>query len=443
MSGRPANWARNVVFSGQVERPSSVPELRDIVGRGERVRALGSGHSFNRIADTTGVLVSTAGLPPEVEIDKERAVVRVAAGVRYGDLAVRLQAAGFALHNLGSLPHISVGGAVATATHGSGDANQNLAAAVTALDMVTAGGDLVRLSRGDQEFAGAVVGLGGLGIVTALDLEIVPAFDVRQYVYEGLAFGTVVDHFGEIFSSGYSVSVFTDWRSGPGNKVWQKQRIDGSVGAGSGAGGGAGAGDRTGTGGGAGAGGGDATWLGGHLAAGPRNPVPGMAAASATEQMGVPGPWHERLPHFRLAFTPSSGEELQSEYLIPRAAAGPALDAVARLEDRIAPILQISEIRTIAGDDLWLSTAYQRDTVGLHFTWIKDELAVAPVVAAIEAALEPFGARPHWGKVFSTPPETFSGLYPRWDDFGALLSRYDPAGKFRNSFMDRYFRPPA
>jgi alditol oxidase len=443
MSGRPANWARNVVFStGQVERPSGVAELQGAVSRGERVRALGSGHSFNRIADTTGVLVSTAGLPPEVEIDKDRAVVRVAAGVRYGDLAVSLQAAGFALRNLGSLPHISVGGAVATATHGSGDANQNLAAAVTALDMVTADGDLVRLSRGAQDFAGAVVGLGSLGIVTALDLEIVPAFDIRQYVYEDLAFATVVDRFGEIFSSGYSVSVFTDWLGGQGNKVWQKQRADGSAGAGtaSGAGGGVVA---TGAGGGAatGAGGGEATWMGGHLAGGPRNPVPGMAPTNATEQLGVPGPWHERLPHFRLAFTPSSGEELQSEYLIPRAAAGPALDAVARLGDRIAPILQISEIRTIAGDDLWLSTAYQRDTVGLHFTWIKDELAVAPVVEAIEAALKPFGARPHWGKVFSTPPETLRGLYPRWDDFAALLARYDPAGKFRNPFMDRYFPP--
>jgi xylitol oxidase len=425
MSGRPANWARNVVFStGDVERPSSVAGLQRVVSRSERVRALGSGHSFNRIADTTGVLVSTAGLPPEVEIDKERSVVRVPAGVRYGDLAIRLQAAGFALHNLGSLPHISVGGAVATATHGSGDANRNLAAAVTALDMVTADGDVVRLSRDADpaDFAGAVVGLGGLGIVTALELAIVPAFEVRQYVYEDLAFATVVDRFAEIFSSAYSVSVFTDWQGGRGNKVWQKQRVEEAVG-------------------GAGAGGGDAAWLGGHLAGGPRNPVPGMPVTNATEQMGVPGPWHERLPHFRLAFTPSSGEELQSEHLVPRASAGPALEAVARLGERIAPVLLISEIRTIAADDLWLSTAYQRDTVGMHFTWIKDELAVAPVVTAIEAELAPFGARPHWGKVFSTPPETLQGLYSRWDDFQALLARYDPAGKFRNPFMDRFFPP--
>jgi len=421
MAGRPENWAHNVVFStDRMERPSQVGQLQEIVGRAPRVRALGSAHSFNRIADTTGVLLSTAALPPVVEIDKERSRVRVAAGVRYGDLVQRLWAEGFALHNLGSLPHISVAGACTTATHGSGDANGNLATAVAALEIVTADGQLTRLRRGEPDFAGAVVGLGGLGVVTALELEMVPAFQVAQYVYEGIPAGQVVSHFEEIFSSGYSVSVFTDWLAGgDGAKVWQKLRVDG--------------GDT------ATAGGGAARWLGGRLADGPRNPVPGMPAGNATEQLGVPGAWHERLPHFRLAFTPSSGEELQSEHLIPRSSIGPALEAVAALGDRISPILQISEIRTMTADDLWMSMAYQRDTVGFHFTWVKDEAAVMPVVTAIEAALAPFAARPHWGKVFTTPPEVVRDLYPRWAEFGSLLRRYDPDGKFRNDFMDRYF----
>jgi alditol oxidase len=428
MGGRPANWARNVVFStGRLERPSSVGELQGLVSSSERVRAFGSGHSFNRIADTTGVLISTAGLPAVMDIDRDRATVRVAAGVRYGDLARHLHAAGYALRNLGSLPHISVGGACATATHGSGDGNGNLATAVSALELVTAGGDLVRLTRSADggEFPGAVVGLGGLGIVTTLELEIIPAFEVRQYVYEDIPAGHVAGHFEEIMSSGYSVSVFTDWR-GPGDMVWQKQRAGSPSGAG-----------------GSGHGGGAPEWLGGRLADGPRNPVPGMPAANATEQLGVPGPWHERLPHFRLAFTPSSGEELQSEHLVPREAAVPAMQAVAALGDRIAPVLQVSEIRTIAADDLWMSMSYQRDTMAMHFTWVKDEPAVVPVVAAIEDALAPFGARPHWGKVFTAPPETVKGLYPRWDDFRSLLRRYDPAGKFRNEFMNRYFLLPS
>ena len=298
MSAQPANWARNVVFgSSELRTPSSVGELQDVVRGSDRVRALGSGHSFNRIADTTGILVATSGLPPVIEIAPDRSAVRVAGGVRYGDLAQQLQAAGCALRNLGSLPHIAVAGACATGTHGSGDANQSLAGSVTAMEMVTADGGLARLERGSPEFAGAVVALGGLGIVTTVELATVPAYEVRQFVYEDVPAAAVAEHFEEIFASGYSVSVFTGWRPGAGVQIWQKQRAEVPGTAGSG----------------------QPVWLGGRLADGPRHPVPGMPTANATEQLGVPGPWHERLPHFRLAFTPSAGEELQSEYLLPRA----------------------------------------------------------------------------------------------------------------------------
>jgi xylitol oxidase len=323
---------------------------------------------------------------------------------------------GYALHNTASLPHISVAGSVATATHGSGDANQNLAAAVRAMELVTASGEVITVRPGADDFAGAVAGLGSLGIVSALELEIVPSFQVRQWVYEGLPTDAVTGSFDEIFSSAYSVSVFTDW-TGRNNRIWQKVRADAPAAAGGGA----------------------PSWLGARLADGPRNPVPGMAVDNATEQRGRPGPWHERLPHFRLEFTPSAGAELQSEYLVAREVAVPAIEALFALGDRIAPVLQIAEIRTMAADDLWLSMAYGRDTVGFHFTWVQDDAAVAPVLAAIEAALAPFEARPHWGKVFSTPPDVVRGLYPRYDDFVDLLRRYDPAGKFRNEFMDRYF----
>ena len=452
MSGQPANWARNVVFGARdLRAPSSVTELQEIVRGGDQVRALGSGHSFNRIADTTGVLVSTSSLPPVIEILPGGSTVKVAGGVRYGELAQQLDRAGFALRNLGSLPHVSVAGACATGTHGSGDANQSLAASVIALEMVTADGELARLERGSAEFTGAVAALGGLGIVTMMELEIVPAFEVRQFVYEDIPAPAVVAHFGEIFSSGYSVSIFTDWRGSSGSRVWQKQRAEvpgpaepeaagsGSAGSGSAQSGSAGPGSAVpGT-----AGGGQPSWLGGQLADGPRHPVAGMAAENATEQLGVPGPWHERLPHFRLAFTPSSGKELQSEYLVPREFGVAAIEALGRIGDRIAPVLQVSEIRTIAADDLWMSMAFERDAVGFHFTWIQDDAAVTPVVSSIEQALAPFAARPHWGKVFGTPPETLRGLYPRWEDFAALLRRYDPAGKFRNAFMDRYFPPGA
>ena len=381
------------------------------------VRALGTGHSFSRIADTEGILVSAAGLPTVADIDAAAATVTVGGGVKYGDLAQRLHAAGWALPNLGSLPHISVAGACATGTHGSGDRNGNLATAVRALDLVTADGGLLTLRRSDPgRFPGAAVSLGALGVVTTLTLGLVPDFEVRQNVYEDLPADRLTGHFEEIFSAAYSVSVFTHWRDGLHRQVWLKHR-DGDP-------------DLPAAG---------RPFWGARPADGPRHPVPGMPTGLATQQGGVPGPWHERLPHFRLGFTPSSGNELQSEYLLPRDAAAAAFTAMAGLGGLLAPVLRTSEIRTVAADDAWLSPGYQRDTVALHFTWVLDPGAVGPVVAAIEAELTPLGARPHWGKVFSVPPQTVRALYPRWADFQALACSLDPAGKFRNDFMDTYF----
>ncbi len=413
------NWAGNVTFgAARFHRPGAVAELQRLVAGASRVRALGTGHSFSRIADCTGDLVSVDGLPKVIRIDPGRATVTVSAGLRYGEFAGRLNEAGWALRNLGSLPHISVAGACATGTHGSGNANGNLATAVSAVEMVTAEGDIVTLSResGDAAFAGAVIGLGALGIVTSLTLDLVPAFAIRQYVYEGLPRRQLDEQFASIFASGYSVSLFTDWRGQPVRQVWRKC-LAGEHGP-----------DLP----------GPARWHGAELASGPRHPVPGMPAAHCTEQQGVPGPWHLRLPHFRLDFTPSSGEELQSEYLVPREHAIDALAAIDRIRGRVAPVLQISEIRTVAADDLWLSPSYRRPSVAIHFTWVKDPAAVAPVLAAIEDQLAPLRARPHWGKLFSVSPAVVQGLYERLPDFQRLRSQYDPAGKFGNELVDSY-----
>jgi alditol oxidase len=421
MTGKAMNWAGNVTFgAARFHRPASVPELQRLVARSTRVRALGTGHSFNRLADTPGDLVCVAGLPRAIEIDAAGPAVTLTAGLTYGEVAAALQEAGRALPNLASLPHISVAGACATGTHGSGDGNGSLATAVSAVEMVTADGDLVTVSREADpgRFPGTVVALGALGIVTRLTLDTVPAFDIRQYVYEDLPAGQVTEHFDEIVSAAYSVSLFTGWRGPRIRQAWLKRRADAP---GSGA-----AGPR---------------WMGGRLADGPRHPVPGMSPAACTEQLGVPGPWHERLPHFRREFTPSAGDELQSEYLLPRAHAADALAALRPVAGRLAPVVRTSEIRTIAADDLWLSPAYQRDSVAFHFTWIRDWAAVAPAVALVEERLAPLRARPHWGKLFGTSPEAMRGLYPRLDDFRRLMHRHDPAGKFRNDLLDRYFPP--
>ncbi|SBT45664.1 FAD-binding protein [Micromonospora auratinigra] len=402
------NWAGNVHYrAARRHAPTTVDELRRLVTGARRVRALGTGHTFNRLGDTTGDLVSTAGLPPTVELDRERGTVTVAAGLRHGDLATRLHADGYALANLASLPHISVAGAVATATHGSGRANGNLATAVAGLELVTADGDLITLDRTDRRFAGAVVGLGALGVVTRLTLDVVPTFDIRQYVRLGLpraALDTALD-------AAYSVSVFTGWRSSSRfDQVWLKQHADQPPPS--------------------------ADWLDTTAADTPRHPVPGMPARNCTAQLGEPGPWHERLPHFRLGFTPSSGDELQSEWHLPREAAGAALAALDPAAERIAAVLQVCELRTVAADELWLSPNHGRDTLAVHFTWIGDAAAVAPVLAEVEERLAPFAPRPHWGKLFTADP---TASYPRYDDFLALLGEFDPAGKFRTDELDRWF----
>ena len=413
-AGSRKNWAGNVAFrAADLSRPATVGELQAVVAGADRIRALGTGHSFNDIADSPGTQVSVAGLPPEVEIDSAASVARVAAGLTYAELAVRLDDKGFALRNLASLPHISVAGACATATHGSGLANPSLAAAVTGLEMVAADGDLVTVGRERDWFEAAPVHLGTLGVVTGLTLEVVPSFEVSQRVYEDLPLQVLDEHFTDIMAAGYSVSLFTDWRAPRLTQVWIKQREGEATSVT------------------------EAPWFTATPAQAQRHPVPGGSPDACTQQLGVPGRWYDRLPHFRPGFRPSGGAELQSEYLLPIASAVPALHAVAEIADRVAPVLQICEVRVVAADRLWLSPCYLRDSVGLHFTWVLNPDEVLPVVTLVEQQLAPFGARPHWGKVFTTSSQAPRESYPRLPDFLGLMARHDPAGKFRNAFTDR------
>jgi xylitol oxidase len=413
-----SNWAGNYTYSrASVRYPKTVEQIQGIAGRASKLKALGSRHSFNSIADTIGDQVSLEQFDRVLHIDPERHTLTIDGGVRYGDICEELHRAGYALHNLASLPHISVVGACATATHGSGDANGNLATAVSAIEFVTADGDLAALSRdkdGDR-FNGAVVSLGGLGIITGVTLDVIPAFEMRQDVYENLPLEQLVSNFEAIESSAYSVSLFTGWASDRINQVWLKSRVtEGSTVELA------------------------PDLFGAAPAPADRHPIPGLSAEACTPQMGVPGPWYARLPHFRMEFTPSSGDELQSEYLVPRPYAIQAIMAVNALRDRIAPLLQISEIRTIAADDLWMSPCYLQACVGIHFTWKKEWDAVRQLLPAIESALEPFEARPHWGKLFTMQAARLQSLYPKLPDFQQLLRDYDPKGKFRNEFLDSY-----
>lgn len=411
------NWAGNISFGARrLVTPSRVEDLQETVAAGGRIRALGTGHSFNNLADTTGDLVSVAGLPRLARIDPAAGTLTVSAGSRFGEFTGAVHEAGFALHNLGSLPHISVAGACATGTHGSGTGNGNLATAVRAMEFVRADGELATLERGTPDFAGAVVSLGAIGIVTRLTLDLVPSYDVQQWVYEGLPYQRLRREFDEVLSAAYSVSLFTDWRGERIGQVWLKERLGAE-------------GPRT----------APARWRGATLAAGPCHPVPGQPAAFCTEQGGVPGPWQTRLPHFGLDFTPSRGEELQSEYFVDRRDGPDAFDALDRVRERIAPALLVGELRTVAADDLWLSPCHRRDALAFHFTWLPDPEQVLPAVRAVEEALAPYDARPHWGKVFTTGAADLAGSYERWADFRRLLAAYDPEGVFRNDFTERLF----
>jgi alditol oxidase len=411
------NWAGNVTFTApELRSAASVDEVQAIVAGAGRVRVLGSGHSFNAIADSDAVQVQLQGMNRVLSIDTVNRRVTVEGGIRYGALAVALHAEGWALANLASLPHISVAGAVATATHGSGSGLGNLATAVTGLEIVTAGGEVVTLSReaDGERFRGAVVSLGALGVVTGLTLKIEPTYEVRQTVYTDLPFTVIEGDFDAVFDAATSVSVFTDWRGAAAHLVWVKERVATEAAP-------------------------RADFLGARPATRKMHPLLGVDGADCTDQLGVPGPWHERLPHFRMGFTPSNGAEIQAEYFVPRAAAAEAVAIMRRHGERLAAVLLTSEIRTVAGDDLWLSPGIRGPYVGLHFTFRRDPAGVMAVLPAIEADLGPLGAVPHWGKVSAMDPGTIRARMPQMAAFRDLARSLDPTGKFQNTHLRRLF----
>jgi alditol oxidase len=414
--GKLTNWAGNFEYSTEQLYPAgSLQQTQEFVKKQSRLKVLGTRHCFNKIADSTHQLLSVKAMDKVVALDAEARTVTVEAGMSYGQLCPYLDRQGYALHNLASLPHISIAGACSTATHGSGEKNGNLSTAVRALEFISAAGDVVALSsRHDSEaFQGAVVGLGALGVITKVTLGIQPTFMMRQYVYENLPMAELKEHFDAIESSAYSVSLFTDWQKQRCNEVWLKTRMEPGQEFDA-----------------------RAEFYGAKRATKNLHPIAELSAENCTEQMGVPGPWYERLPHFRMGFTPSAGKELQSEYFVPRQHAMEAILAVERLRDQVGPHLMISEIRTIAADSLWMSPCYRQDCVTIHFTWKQDWPAVSKLLPVIERELATFQARPHWGKLFAMAPAQLHSSYEKLPEFIRLSKKYDPQGKFRNDFLD-------
>lgn len=409
------NWAGNLEFStGNVHYPKTVEQVQEAVKKCNKLTALGSRHSFNKIADSTENQVSLQEMNKVVSLDKAANTVTIEAGMKYGELAPYLHENGFALHNLASLPHITVAGSCATATHGSGVHNGNLSTGIAAIEFVNAAGELVNLSKKDgEQFQGAVVGLGGLGVVTKLTLDLQPTFNMKQYVYRNLPMGELEKNFDTIMSGGYSVSLFTDWKNKNVNEVWVKSKVE--------------TGDSA-----------PAPELfGAKLATKNLHPIEDLSAENCTEQMGVSGPWFERMPHFKMGFKPSAGKELQAEYFVPIEHAYEAMMAMESLHEKITPHLFISEIRTIQADNLWMSPCYKKTCVALHTTWKQEVEEVMNLLPLIEAKLAPFNARPHWAKLFTLAPDVLQSRIEKLADFKSLVKQYDPNGKFRNDFLNK------
>ncbi len=408
------NWAGNYSYKAeQLHTPQSVEELKELVSSLDTQKALGSKHCFNNIADSPINQTSTEMLNKVVKIDEDAKTVTVEGGIRYGDLAPELDQAGYALHNLASLPHISVVGACATATHGSGVNNGNLASAVVGLELITPEGQEIKLTPEDDEFYGAVVHLGALGIVTAITLKIEDTYQVQQEVFQDLPLQSAIDNFEEIMSGGYSVSLFTDWMDDKVSQVWVKRRVDQDI-------------EDL-----------DGEYFGASTATRNLHPITRLSAENCTHQMGIPGPWYERLPHFKMGFTPSSGDELQSEFFVSSSEAVEAFQALEKMREQVYPHLFISEIRSIAADDLWLSTAYQKDVISFHFTWKPHGPEVNALITQIEQELAPYQVVPHWGKLFTLDAATLHTRYPKMSDFLELAKKYDPQGRFRNDYLNQ------
>lgn len=410
------NWAGNYTYSAKnLYTPKTVEEVQSLISKSKTQKALGSRHCFNNIADNPLNQISTKDLNGVLELNEKAMTVTVGAGAKYGDFAPELHQKGYALHNLASLPHISVAGACATATHGSGVENGNLATSVAAFEIVTGAGEIISLSRttNETEFNGAVVHLGALGLLTKVTLNVQKTFEVQQDVFQDLPLRSLEDNFDTILSAGYSVSLFTDWQDQKVSQVWVKRRVDREV-------------KDLGT-----------DFYGARAAVKNLHPITRLSAVNCTEQMGIPGPWYDRLPHFKMGFTPSSGEELQSEFFVPRKNALNAILALEKKRALIFPQLMITEIRTIAGDNFWMSPCYQQDSVAIHFTWKQNPAEVGKLISMIETELAPFKAKPHWGKLFSMDPVLLASHYQRLPDFIALAKKFDPEAKFKNEYLER------
>ncbi len=410
------NWAGNLSFSSkEFIEIDSVKKLQTIVSNARGIKVLASGHSFSDIADTKDTLISIKNLSFEIGIDSNKREALVPAGMQYSDVSRYLEKHGWAVSNMASLGEVTIAGAILTGTHGSGSSNGILSTAVIGFEMVLESGSILTTDReNSSDFPGFIVSLGALGVFTKYKLKIVPSFSIRQVVYENINIESIANNFDLVFDRAYSVSFFSNWAQNSTGQIWMKFLDDSkpfNI---------------------------SSDWIDGNLAKVKQHPVKINDASPCTDQLATSGKWLDRLPHFKLNSSPVSGDEVQTEYLVDRRYVKQYISELAEIGDEIASKVYTTEIRTIKADDLWLSGAYERETVGFHFTWRKSD-SLVNFLPKIESILGKHDGRPHWGKLFDVPKDKLPSRYPKFSDFEVLLQKYDPNKKFRNNFINKYF----
>ncbi|KAI1700234.1 d-arabinono-1,4-lactone oxidase domain-containing protein [Ditylenchus destructor] len=356
------NWGNNFRFSTQnIQYPTSVEEVQQIVRNANKLRVVGTRHSFSKIADSPNTMLSTLALKNIIGFDPTVPSITVQAGITYTDLNPFLP-------NYGP---------------------------------------------NDPELKAIAVGLGAFGVITQVELEVEPTFNLTNYVFVNMPEQDIYDHFDEIENLGYSVQLFTDF-STPGvwDQVWVWVRSDENSNVGN--------------------------MQNLYGATRTHEQVTAIEALPPTYLMeqGKEQPWYYGLVDYHLGLSGFDGAEIQSEYFMPYENAIPAIQAVSNFSDLIAPRVYTMLIRTIKGDDLWMSESFNETTVAIHFTWKPNMTAVMEVLPQIEQALLPYGARPHWGKVFAQGPETYLHRYPKLNQWKQLAETLDPTHKFRNKFLE-------
>jgi xylitol oxidase len=427
-----SNWGGNFRFSTtDIRFPRSLDEVVDAVKEGapkstpggvgppvKHLRALGSRHSFSKIADTAEMLVSLSAMNRILAVNPgsatEAPTITVEGGAIYTDVTPFVEFIGAAFHNQLTLSEVSVAGSINTGAHGTGITNGILATQVRSVELVLANGTVTTLRKGvDAAFPAAVVGLGAFGVVTKVELEMQASYQMTQHVFLNLPFTTLTDQFDTIMSSAYTVQAWTDWSDPTNfNQVWVGDRDDDAADFST-----------------------APAFYGATRAPAQVTPVAALPPTYVVPQ-GVAGPWNERLVCYRLGLSGFNGDEIQSEYILPITNAKAALEAIAALATQIAPLCYVSVVRTIAADDFWLSPAYGRDSVAIHFTWKPQLDAVVALLPTIESALAGLDAVPHWGKFFTMAPSVFLQRYDKLAEWKATAAAYDPSGRFRNAFLN-------